>query len=310
MSSNKKRTRVEVELNEEMGIAEIKEQEGETRKKSRRMVKVEQYTKESEEKEMIIEEDKSSFGQFMKHWEEEAHKNGLLEDFLVQWDKLDPDNDVKFFFINQLSTQFMFVKEKLSTLSQETGKVEDESKLTSDACVIDTKNMTEVSKKDLLDYIHLPFPVVSFFVDAKHMDFMPRECFVPFQYNVDPDAVPKYTFSDPENGKVAYHPYFMWIDKFSLLLLRTGDFCAFFNIGKRRKDAPEDDHVLVGGFSHMNLFMWIDRYPTANLPDYALAQEQRQWAVEGAFQLLHSRYQEHLEKKKKQETTIEEMKDD
>jgi hypothetical protein len=74
----------------------------------------------------------------------------------------------------------------------------------------------------------------------------------------------------------------MLIDKFSLQLLRTGDYTTFFNPGKKKGN---DDVALVGGYSIINIFFWVDGFPVGD-PNHAIAQEKREWAVVGAFQLL------------------------
>lgn len=275
MDSSKKRSLSEI------SNVDHENQTAQVSKRSRRLEKITEYMVEepssiqeisSEDDTTPYSEDKSAFGTLMTRLETEAKANGIPEEFFVPWDKMDKSRDDKFFIVNKLPGKFLYLKEK-RTLNVDDAKPEE---MHSDPSVFETKD------PDLVNYLQYPFPLVSFFVSSDNLALMPMEFFKVFRYSGDPDAVAKYTFSDVENGKKAFHPYYMLIDKFSLQLLRTGNYTAFFNPGKKK---AADDKVLVGGYSIINIFFWIDGFPPEH-PDHKEAQERREWAVIGAFQLL------------------------
>lgn len=291
--SLRKRSRYEIQINSSQLTADIRDlndsfvAEENVPRKSQKTEKQQQEEEKGEEEEIS-----TPLSQLVHSVEKTAEENGLPQSFFMFWGKMKDRRPDSFYYINKLAGVFLYLKNNFTTDPQK-AKLED---LKGDAESIDLSNMNDdKSKRDLVDWLKYPFPVVSFFVNREQFDLMPRHLFTLFYYNQDPTMVDKFTQIDTENGKCAYHPYYMLIDQFSLQMLRTGDYAALFHPGNKRNSVDDER---TGRYSVLNMFYWIDIYPPGS-PDHETAQRQREKALRGAFEILYKNYQELLLQEKK-----------
>ncbi len=228
----------------------------------------------------LKEYQKKSAPQFYPHWLQPAD------------DLIKPDC---YLFVNKLAGQSMYFKGSL-THAWEGGLPQnaEDQRLWDDIVRIGTT---------------LPFPLVSFFVSerSKHLMVTTKTTSLTendtywrlMLYNRDPTKAAEIIKTDEENGKLAFHPYYMFIDKFSAELLKTlGVFGPYF---LPRLDVHDDTNMstFVHKYETLSTFIALDEYngkcPGVTAEDIACAIDTRRLILEQTPKMLHEQNQREIQ---------------
>lgn len=105
--------------------------------------------------------------------------------------------------------------------------------------------------------LSLPFAEVSLFFTHEKRFLLKKSEFILVSFNSDVTKAHQYIKDDEENGKVAYNPYFVLMDKFTAEFLKTGATGPLFSYAKTEKDnVPR-----IAAYTHLICYLMADIYP-------------------------------------------------
>jgi hypothetical protein len=185
--------------------------------------------------------------------------------YLLQWQYINEELYHCFFFNNKLVGQMA----KLD--GHEAISITDEPTLPADI-VEEVKQIGTT----------LPFQMISFFIDPAHRIYMNMRHFRLFYFNRDKASGERIKYSNEPEGKLGYHPYLAFIDKFSLEFLKTGAFGPLFSGGEH---VTSESTQIKNAMATINGFIFADLYPEEHT-QHARATEIRTQIVLGVIQML------------------------